>query len=321
LRLAFGIVLREVTIQDFHLRRPYRGAVDVVLFQTWFDLSESQMKELAEQVASTYPGAALVYLDWFAPTDLRYAGALNPYIEFYVKKHVLRDRCAYARPTLGDTNLTDYYSRRICSPLPPTVHNIPDAFWSKLIVGPNFAFTPQILQLLGEDTAREERPIDLHARIAIKGTAWYSAMRSEALAASQSIRDLHIVAHGRISRREFIKELCSSKTCFSPFGYGEVCWRDYEAVMCGALLIKPDMAHLETMPDIFRPFETYVPVRWDLSDLEDTVRYYIAHREERLKITTQAISVVHDYVTSRGFLQQMNPLLRLAYWRASAAQP
>jgi hypothetical protein len=308
LRRAYGMELREITLRDFYSRAPYRNEVDVVCFQTWFDSTAEQMLDLVKQLKAAYPGAILVYLDWFAPTDLRFAEVLNPHVEFYVKKHLLRDRTDYARPTLGDSNLTDFYSRRLGPPLDPVVHSIPDGFQSKLIVGANFAFTPQTLPLLGRTLRYDNRTIDLHARIAVKGTPWYTAMRREALEAVLRIHGLRVLCRGRVSRRAYLRELSASRICFSPFGYGEVCWRDYEAVLSGALLVKQDMSHVETRPDIFRPFETYVPVSWDLSDLEEKVRYYIEHPEERIAIASRAFAVVNEYAAGGGFLDQMKPL-------------
>jgi hypothetical protein len=78
--------------------------------------------------------------------------------------------------------------------------------------------------------------------------------------------------------------------------------------LSGALLVKQDMSHVETRPDVFRPFETYVPVSWDLSDLEEKVRYYIAHPEERIAIASRAFAVVNEYAAGGGFLDQMKPL-------------
>ena len=43
------------------------------------------------------------------------------------------------------------------------------------------------------------------------------------------------------------------------------------AVLTGAVLLKPDMSHVETDPDIFVPWETYAPLAWDLSDFADVL--------------------------------------------------
>ena len=74
-----------------------------------------------------------------------------------------------------------------------------------------------------------------------------------------------------LPRRRFLAELRAAKLCFSPFGYGEICWRDIEAIACGAVLVKPDMAHLITRPDLYEDGVTYVACRWDYADLAEAM--------------------------------------------------
>ena len=76
---------------------------------------------------------------------------------------------------------------------------------------------------------------------------------------------------GIIKKRKFIEEMRNSKAAVSPFGYGEICYRDMEAFINGCILVKPSMEHVDTFPNLFIENETYVPVRWDLSDLKDTL--------------------------------------------------
>lgn len=308
------IEMRELPLTRFRQgRHPYLGApVDAVVFQTWFDLDEVSMAQLANQINAAWPSARLAYFDWFAPTDLRYASVLDDHIAVYLKKQVLRDRSAYGQTTLGDTNLTDYYARRFGLDYPPKQFAIPETFWKKLQVGAHFAFSDHMLPFfLGAFPDRTGRSIDLHARIAVKGTEWYSRMRQEALDKTLTLEPrLRVVCRGRVSRKAYFAELFKAKLCFSPFGYGEVCWRDFEAMFTGSLLLKPDMSHLDCYPEVFYPNETYVPLAWDLSDFEAKVDYYLTHENERLAITRNAFEQLRTYFHDARFLIDSLPMLK-----------
>jgi hypothetical protein len=270
------------------------------------------MLSLVKQISTTWPAARLAYFDWFAPTDLRYAEVLNLYVSAYLKKHLLKDMSRYGQPTLGDTNLCDYYSRRFDLSLPETCFSFPEEFQEKLLPGSHFAFCDYLTTLfLGPFPVRESRAIDVHSRIAVNGSEWYSRMRQEALDHSVALEARRsVICRGRVSRKAFFKELNNSKLCFSPFGYGEVCWRDFEAMATGSVLLKPDMSHLLCAPEVFFPGETYVPIAWDLSDLEEKVDFYLARPQERERIARNAFELLHDYLQQGRFVSDSVPLLQ-----------
>jgi hypothetical protein len=85
------------------------------------------------------------------------------------------------------------------------------------------------------------------------------------------VRTYPVACGGRVSKKEYMKELRQSQAIISPFGWGEICYRDFEAFLCGAVLIKPSMSHLETFPDYFVENETYVSVDWGIRDLESVL--------------------------------------------------
>jgi hypothetical protein len=113
----------------------------------------------------------------------------------------------------------------------------------------------------------------------------------------------------RVPQSQYYAEMLRSRICVSPFGYGEVCWRDYEAVLCGCLLVKPDMSHLRTEPDLFVPGETYVPVKWDFSDLAETCTRYLKNDAERMRISRRAYDVLAGYFRSLGFIDNVRGML------------
>jgi hypothetical protein len=76
---------------------------------------------------------------------------------------------------------------------------------------------------------------------------------------------------GLTDRQSYTREMSRVAAVLSPFGWGEVCFRDFEAVLNASILIKPDMGHLETWPDVYKPGETFVAVAWDGHDLQDKI--------------------------------------------------
>lgn len=129
------------------------------------------------------------------------------------------------------------------------------------------------------------RPLLTFWRGASHGRA-RASHRQKAIDVLNSMRHPDILVGPGVSRRLYLRDIKKSKVVVSPFGYGEPCYRDMEAFICGSILVKPSMQHLETFPDVYKPNETYVPVRWDFADLEDTLRD-IEHNYDQYRTIAQ----------------------------------
>lgn len=271
--------------------------IEWVFYQHGFMMPDAEVVQHLDYLRQRFPRARICFLDWFAPLHIRYSTSIDPYVDVYVKKQTYRDFSAFSRPTLGDTNLNDYYARRFAIPDSPQQHTPPAGFAEKMRIGTNFYLSPQMVDLfLGAPPSPRGRDIDLHARIAINGTPWYRAMRQEAKDAVERLQGLNIASAGRVRRPQFFREMARSKVCFSPFGYGEICWRDYEAFATGATLIKPDISHLTVEPDIFVPDETYLPVRWDLEDFETKLQALLGDADKRHALASRAFARIREHL-------------------------
>jgi len=283
---------------------------DVVCFQAWIDQTPAQLVAMVHLLRRDHPGARLVFLDPCAPTDLRFATAIGALVDLYVKKHVLRDRTAYARPTVGHTNLTDWYERKEGCEQAQLHFPLPDGFLDKLVVGPSFVTAPYMLprfKTVAGPPQHDARQFDVHARLGgIGGGDWYQRMRADAFARVRSLDHVRLTPTTPVRKSAYLRELAQSRICFSPFGYGEVCWRDFEAVYSGALLVKPDMSHVETAPDLFIADETYVPLRWDFDDLSQVVTDILADEPRRRRIVTNAYEAMRSYAVSNRFVDQLD---------------
>lgn len=292
----------------------------VTLFRTDVTMLVPNWSESADRVVDTIRALRaqpatprIVYLDTFDPTSSPHFAVL-PYVDRYLKTKALRDSRDYAKPWQGGHVLSDHAARVLKCDLegwyfgstidPLQVHKIAPCW--------NFGIARQFERLLtpasvlGRDWA--SRSIDVNRRIALPrgddpSDTWYGTYRRASQEALQPLAArVRCTETDRVHRRKYLWELVRSKIVFSPFGWGEVCFRDYEAVACGCLLVKPSMEHIATSPDIFVPGETYVPVKWDFSDLIPVIQECLANPEKSARIAANARRVLIDYYTRGGFV-------------------
>ena len=273
-----------------------------VIAQTWVTAPRNRHEQLERLLARLPTGVTKAYLDSFANNDVRWAGLFES-TELYYKKSLFADLSQFLRPTYGHTNLAEYYGRLYGLEDKLTDWGVPPSVLSKLRLAPNFLTDPYLSAALMEqpEEGPPEKEIDLHARLGgTNAKGWYGEMRRHAARAVDGLSGLRVAKGTGVSRLVFAQELLRSKACFSPFGYGELCWRDIEAIAAGAVLIKPDMSHLRTEPDLYRDGETYIACRWDFADLSDKVSEILADEERRLFLTKNAIRIARTYLEMSG---------------------
>lgn len=252
------------------------------------------------------------------------AFAAAPLVDLYVKKQVLRDVQGYGFVHLNQRPHADYVvdallgEARQLRPL-----EIPESFARKLYCGWNIG-TARFFHkgpASRQAPADGRRTIDISLRVTAHNgdpLHYYTLHRQNAAAAVAALSaKFAVVNQSRlIQQDEYLAELANSKMCLSPWGYGEVCYRDFEAILAGALLVKPSMDHLKTNPDIYRPWQTFVPVRPDFSDLAQVCRHYLEHEDERRAIAGEAARTFERYFREGRFLVQMHEILKRVFGEA-----
>ena len=97
-------------------------------------------------------------------------------------------------------------------------------------------------------------------------------------------------------------EMRRSRVVVSPFGLGEITLKDFEAMLCGALLLKPNLEHMETFPHLLEPGVTVETHRWDLSDLDEIVDALLADPERSVEMARAAQDRYRGFLASEdGF--------------------
>ena len=275
-----------------------------VIAQVWGIDHPERLEAVRARLQELPAGVQRIYLDGFANADIRFARRL-PEFRLYYKKSLLSPRTELLRPRYGHTNLTEHYARLYGIAQEPTDWQVPPDMLPRLRLAPNFLTAPDLVgSFLGAPPPQDaRRDIDVNARIGgTRMDSWYGAMRRDAEARATALQGLRVTTGSGLTRERFMAELGRSRICFSPFGYGEICWRDIEAFATGSVLLKPDMSHIDTEPDLYRDDETYVALKWDFSDFEEKVRTLLADDARRDRIARTA------WQTARRYLEQNGPV-------------
>lgn len=116
---------------------------------------------------------------------------------------------------------------------------------------------------------------------------------------------------GKIPKSRYWQEMRKTRVSLSPFGWGEICYRDFETFIAGAVLVKPCMEHLQTYPNLYIPGETYVPIRWDMEDLEEQLCLILEQYQDYQQIAENGQSLyrstIHD---GEAFVHQILEILQ-----------
>ncbi len=321
LRRTLGLVARFMGVaQGERLSPAALRRYDVIGLKCSFMADKAAVLGVARKLREGIDGSAtrLVYFDGDDDLNVLWP-ELIALCDGYVKKHAYRDRADYGVARIGKTNLTDHVARTTGlsfadNPFPATPP-LERALADKVAVGWNIGLDDKIAALARRmpRPGAAPRPVDVCSRAYTAPESWIYALRNpvatalEAMASDMTV----LVPRNRVGQQEYYDEMLSSTICVSPFGYGEICWRDFEAILCGCLLVKPDMAHVETAPDIFVPGVTYVPVRWDYADLPEICARYLAQADERRRIVERAYDAVIASQSAEWFVQRVRAL-RLA---------
>ncbi|HMO63325.1 MAG TPA: glycosyltransferase [Ferruginibacter sp.] len=235
-----------------------------------------------------------------------------PYVDLFAKKQLLKDRDYYCqshgrksvRIWLRDDNpelKTDY---DFYSPCPQADLNKLRLAWnlgmcdyrhfpSKFYVLSNYIFWSQPFK---HWDAGRQYDISFRGNTNYEKTNLISFQRNRVLEALKVLKG-NFLTGGRVTRKQYLDEVADTKICVSPFGWGEICYRDFEAFLFGCVLVKPEMSYIETFPDIFAENKTYLPLKLDMTDTEEKLQYIIDNYTTLKAIAREGQEQYKKYVT------------------------
>jgi hypothetical protein len=299
---------------NYILNRDRRKNLLVVRFMKRDDIADAP--GLFAKLRDKY--RRIVYFDDTAdPRELK--AELLPYVDAYYKKQLLKDRTIYGVSIYGKRLYTDYYhrTRGIDDDNPVVMPPVPEDQVSKLKLSWNLGIGnyPKsrtrknvALRMVGAFGVGAVRPFLVDPLSYKASVPWRNAVSSRfgmrfdrrtvsfhrELFIEEAKKRPELFLRDRVPLSEFNRELREVKAVLSPFGWGEICFRDFEAILNSAVLIKPSMDHIETWPDIYRPAESYVPVDWEASDLVQKTEEILGDDSRRKAIAERALEIFRE---------------------------
>jgi hypothetical protein len=237
-----------------------------------------------------------------------------PLVDLYCKAQVLVDRSDYLKEHHGDRVFTDYYFSRDgvrdedgvrterARPSPGDLERIRVSWSTALgdfgVLARRYRrfgrYLPAFRRYSARFTAPErKRSVKVACRLGLAHRRT-TVLHHRKLIKEVVERDFGTETHP-IPREEYLDELKRARVGISPFGYGEVCFRDFEVILAGAALVKPDMSHLETWPPLYVDGESYLAHRWDASDLKEVIERLLAGDAWRT-VSSRAQQVYRRYL-------------------------
>lgn len=245
-----------------------------------------------------------------------------PYVTAYYKSQLLKDKNKYLENHYGNRIYTDYYHKKfgVDDEIPATNRKIENKndlnklniSWNSGLanysyLGPYLTFLYRYIPL--EYLLRYpktnyhnniKKVIDISCRMGIdypRKTVCYQRKQIRKKLSS-------VLRTNKITRQKYLKELKNSKIVVSPFGLGEITLKDFETFLSGAILLKPDMSHMETYPNFYNDdveldYKTIISHDWDLSNLEFVIDSILDDYNSWREVGRNGQEKYHYYVGHR----------------------
>tara|TARA_B100000315_G_scaffold260205_1_gene319960 strand:+ start:4668 stop:5612 length:945 start_codon:yes stop_codon:yes gene_type:complete len=265
------------------------------VYRSWWKDRKNELLERFDCFNSTVK--SVIYFD---TTDS--SGTLQhelfPYVSKYCKPYLLKDRSLYLKTFYGGRIFTDYYHKKFNVNDSVEISDqlkggIVEKYLSKLEMSWSHVLVQDRKQLFNTYVLpQKRRSIDVSGRFGVgnkRETVNYQREMIKAI-----LLELNFATE-KINRYRYYQELRMSKIGVAPFGAGEFNYRDFEIIIRGALLYKPNMVHIETWPNIYSKNETYVPFKWDLTDFKEKIYSTLNNSEKRIEIANNAQEILREF--------------------------
>jgi hypothetical protein len=144
----------------------------------------------------------------------------------------------------------------------------------------------------------------------IRNDLYYSRHRKRSLDELGKLDDTYNIVSSRLNPEDYSVALSKSKCAISPFGMGEICFRDFETWNIGCILIKPFMDNVITYPNPYIDRETYFACNNNWDDLKDLIDIVLSLNNNDVKdINSNVRKTLIDMYSPQNFVSHFYNIL------------
>ena len=265
-----------------------------------------------------------------------------PFVKKYIKKQFYKDKKTYFKKLRGGRFYTDHYIKKYS--LKDTEEYdqelLDNSHFSKLILGwnlgvafffdyINFSKLDYFFELikfkyLNQKNFKMKLPFYQNWNDDNNKNDFFSLMNTNFYRISvgyqrtklkEILRDLenkNKIVEGRLNKKKYYQVLRNSKVSVGAYGWGEVCYREFEATICGTAFMTADMSNIETWPNIYHDGETYLSYDLDFKKLNHKLETLINDVNLRKKLVNNSRDILKDCHSSIGkdyFLKKIQEII------------
>lgn len=318
----------KVNFYHHHLDTRLRGA-DYLLIHSryfengWQDISKrtaKNEKELIDYLTEMKASAGRVI--WFDAADSSGSSdfPIIPYVDVFLKKQLLKDKTYYCAAT-ETRDLRIWLNGITPEEEKVTFQPCPEDQLVKLKTGWNIGYNDyryfgyklnRLSNYLGykfyplkftASAAARDYDLSFRGTVHLHSNNRISAQRNYIIELFDQLK-MKIAKGNYVTKSRYWAELRNTKLSISPFGWGEICYRDFETFISGALLVKPEMDHLEISPNLYIPNETFIPVPWGLTGTRELLEKLTSNYSAYTEIAQNGQDVYRNMISDHeGFIQ------------------
>ena len=108
------------------------------------------------------------------------------------------------------------------------------------------------------------------------------------------------VFKNKMSHKKYLINLRNSKISVGCFGWGEICYREFEATRMGTAFVYPNLKYIETWPNIFIDGKTYKSYELDFSNLQDSIEFLLDNKYSRDEMVYNSQEILNGVYSNNG---------------------